>query len=335
MMKIKKYKLGNTNTAGICSSFLVVFCSLFFICNSQQMPYYTQFKSNNAFISPAAVGTKRFIDARMDYRLQWAGFDDAPVTKGFSVNSRLVKGTMGLGINYFDDKTGPTKRSDLSFAYSYHIKFDDVELSAGLAYEMLTYLVDGTLLNLRVPLDNVIDLTTTQRKKVTNASGGLLFYNDRFHIGVSVLNLLQPTINYYAVGDPLHKTNILMVPHVYANIGYNWSGQPQWIWENSLQVLYAEANPMTIDYNLRIHYMQKVFGGISIRLGDAIAFQAGTTFKEDFHISYSYDLVISSLRAFQAGSHEIMLAWSSDLGRDKKHRYNTDRFKKQKYRFMF
>jgi type IX secretion system PorP/SprF family membrane protein len=301
----------------------------------QQMPYYTQFKSNGAFLNPAVVGTKRLIDARINYRKQWVGFDEAPVTEGFSLNSRMVKGTMGLGINYFNDKTGPTKRSDLGFAYSYHGKFDDVELSAGLAYERLTYVVDGTKLNMHMPFDNVIDLSTTQKKSANDASAGLLLYNDRFHIGLSVLNLLEPTINYYPEDDPKHRTRIHMVPHIYASAGYNWSGQPDWIWENSLQVLYAQANPMTIDYNLRLHYLQKVFAGISIRLKDAVAFHIGATFYKDFHISYSYDLIISSMRYGQSGSHEFMLVWSTNLGNGKKNKYDNSRFQRQKYGFMF
>lgn len=334
-MEIKRYKLKITDLNAMRASFIAIFYTIVFICSSQQMPYYTQFKPSSIFLNPAVAGTKRIIDTRMNYRLQWVGLDGAPVTKAISLNSRLMKGTMGLGINYFNDRTGPTKRSDLSFAYSYHLKFDDVELSAGLAYDMFTYLVDGTQLNLRVPLDNTIDLTTSQKKKVNNASAGILFYNDRFHIGLSILNMLEPTINYYPIDDPIRKTNIGILPHFYGSVGYNWSGQPEWIWENSLQVLYVEANPMVIDYNLRIHYMQKVFGGISIRLGDVVAFHVGATFKDDFHISYSYDLVTSSLRAFQAGSHEIMLAWSTNIGQDTKHKYDTNRFKKQKYGFMF
>jgi type IX secretion system PorP/SprF family membrane protein len=299
------------------------------------MPYYTQFKPNNVFLNPAVVGTKRLLDARMNYRRQWMGFDGAPVTEGISLNSRLMNGSMGLGINYYNDKTGPTKRSDLAFAYSYHAKFDDVELSAGLAYEMLTYLIDGSLLNMHVPYDNAIDLTATQKTKVSNASAGLLFYNDRFHIGVSMLNLLEPTIVIAPNPDPNHKTGIHMVPHFYGSLGYNWSGQEDWIWENSLQVLYAQANPMTIDYNLRLHYKQKVFGGISIRLRDAIAVHMGATFKEQFHVSYSYDIIVSDMRTGQSGSHEIMLAWSSNLGKGNTHKYDTSRFKRQKYGFMF
>ncbi len=318
---------------------LFVICSLSFGIStpafSQQNPYYTQFKPNSIMLNPGVTGTKRILDARMNYRKQWTGFTDAPVTKGFSLNGRVVGGTMGIGMSYFNDITGPTKRSNLSFAYSYHGKFDDVELSVGAAFERLTYIVDGSKLHMHIPQDNAIDLAISQKKKATNASAGAYFYNDRFHLGLSLLNLLEPTINYYPEDDTVYKTKIHMVPHVYGSVGYNWSGNPDIIWENSLQVLYAQANPMTIDYNLRVHYKQKFFGGISIRLRDAIPIHVGATIMEQFHISYSYDIVISPLSTFQGGSHEIMLAWSSNIGMDKKNKYDTSRFKRQKYGFMF
>ncbi len=303
--------------------------------HSQQMPYYTQYKPNNIMLNAGAVGTKRLIDVRTNYRAQWVGFDDAPVTMGFSANSRIVGGTMGIGTSFFTDKTGPTKRSDFSLAYSYHAKFDDVELSIGAAGHMLSYVVEGNRLHMHIPMDNSIDLVSSQKKNIYDASAGLLFYNDRFHIGLSVLNILEPSINYYPDADTVHKTKIQMVPHAYGSVGYNWSGQEDWIWENSLQVVYAQANPMAIDYNLRLHYKQKVFGGISVRLRDAIALHAGVTFTEEFHVSYSYDVITSSLRQFQSGSHEIMLVWSSNLGMGKKRKYDISRFKKQKYGFMF
>lgn len=321
----------------ITVSFPAVFILSFLIfnCSAQQMPYYTQFKPNNSFLNPAVIGTKRLLDARINYRMQWVGFDDAPVTQGVSLNSRLVKGTMGLGVSYFNDKTGPTKRSNLSMAYSYHARFDDVELSGGIAYDMLTYHVDGTLLHMHFPYDNTIDLTTSQKKRVNNASAGLLLYNDRFHLGISALNLIAPTVNFYQENNTSRKTNIRMVPHVYGSVGYNWSGQEDWIWENTFQVLYAQANPMNVDYNLRIHYKQKIMGGISVRLKDAIAFHVGASFLEDFQVSYSYDLITSSLRSFQSGSHELMLVWSSNITKGQKNKYDNGRFKRQKYGFMF
>ncbi|MBI3500324.1 MAG: type IX secretion system membrane protein PorP/SprF [Bacteroidetes bacterium] len=318
--------------------FILLFYLSYVICHlsfSQQMPYYTQFKPNNIMLNPAVAGTKRIMDARLFYRNQWTGFDDAPVTMGFSANSRFMNGSMGAGIAYFSDKTGPTSRNDFALAYSYHAKFDDVELSLGAAGHLLSYLVDGSKLHMHIPFDNAIDLAAFQKKKVWDASAGALFYNDRFHVGVSVLNFMEPTINYYPNDDTLHKTKIHMVPHVYGSVGYNWSGQEDWIWENSLQAVYSAFNPIVVDYNLRLHYKQVIFGGLSIRLRDAIALNAGVTIAGEFHISYSYDFIVSPLSAYQSGSHEIMLAWSSNLGLDKQKKYDTSRFKRQRYGYMF
>src|ERR1035437_9234659 len=304
--KITDLRFKRLNSKRLFFGFLIL---QFVICNlqpanSQQLPYYTQFNSNNVMLNPGVVGTKRLLDTRIDYRKQWVGIDGAPVTEGVSLNSRIVNGTMGVGISYYKDQTGPTKRSDLSLAYSFHAKFEDVELSIGAAGQMLSYLVDGTQLYMHTPIDNAIDLTALQKKTVFDANAGAFLYNDRFHIGLSVLNLHEPTIDYFPQTDPIHKTRIVVVPHIYGSVGYNWSGDANWIWENSLQVVYAQANPITIDYNLRIHYLQKVFGGISLRLHDAIALQVGYTFKEEFHISYSYDIITSPLRQFQSGRSE-------------------------------
>ena len=318
--------------------FFFIFHFSFFIFNSsfsQQLPYYTQFVSNDFMLNPAVAGTKRFLDTRMDVRTQWVGFESNPVTEGVSLNSRFMNGTMGAGGGFYRDQTVPTRRNDLSLAYSYHLKFDDVELSLGVAGHMLSYLVDGSQLYMQIPIDNAINLTTTQKKTVYDANSGILLYNDRFHIGLSALDLTQPTVNFFPKTDTIHKSKIGIVTHVYGSVGYNWSGNPDWIFENSLQVVYAAANPITIDYNLRVHYLRKAFAGIAIRLHDAVALQAGFTFHDEFQVIYSYDIVTSKLGQFQSGSHEIMLIWSSNLGTDKKGRYNNSRFKHEKYGYMF
>ena len=286
-------------------------------------------------LNPGVIGTRRVLDAGMNYRTQWVGFDDSPITKGVALNTRFFKGVMGAGVSYFTDEMGPSQRNDLSFGYAFHAKFDDVELSFGATANRISYSVDGTKLHMHIPADNVIDLTLTQTKKVWDMSAGTYFYNDRFHFGLSVLNLIESTVNFYQEEDTVHKTNIRLVPHIYGSVGYNWLDPLDWIWENSLQILYSEANPISMDYCLKLHYKQKFFGGASIRLRDAIALHVGATFLESFKVSYSYDIVTSPLRSFESGSHEIMLIWSSNIGMDKKNKYENKRFKKQRYGYMF
>ena len=54
-----------------------------------------------------------------------------------------------------------------------------------------------------------------------------------------------------------------------------------------------------------------MFGSVSIRLRDAIALQAGISFAQYFQVSYSYDFLVSKLKNYSSGSHEIMIATGS------------------------
>jgi type IX secretion system PorP/SprF family membrane protein len=306
-----------------------------FSAAAQQMPYYTQYKPNQVMINPAVLGTKRLLDIRTHYRMQWVGFEDSPRTATFNINGRVFKERIGVGLNYFSDVTGPTKRSDLSVGGAYHLTFDDVELSVGAAYHRIMYQVDGTKLRMQIPFDNSINLNVLQKKNENDLSAGIYFYNDRFHVGAAALNLAGASFNYFPKEDTVHKSSIELVQHIYGSAGYNWSGNPDVVWENSIQAMYAKSSPITIDYNIRMHYQQKMVMGLSFRSGDAIALNIGATFMDEFHISYSYDLVISHLKKFQSGSHEIMLAWSKNAGGDKRKKYNNSRFARQKYQFMF
>src|SRR6476620_1827083 len=80
---------------------------------AQQMPYYSQFKNNMYMINPAVTGTKKLVDARMNYRTQWIGYDDAPRTANLSLHSRFMKGKMGAGLYMMQDQIGPSKQMNL------------------------------------------------------------------------------------------------------------------------------------------------------------------------------------------------------------------------------
>lgn len=82
----------------LCILSLYTFVCKPVVMHAQQLPYYTQFKPGNIFLNPAVAGTKRLVDARINYRRQWVGFPDAPITQSIAVNSRLMKGTLGAGI---------------------------------------------------------------------------------------------------------------------------------------------------------------------------------------------------------------------------------------------
>lgn len=315
------------------STCLLLFCIYGFSALAQQMPYYSQFKSNAFMLNPAVTGTKRLVDARMNYRLQWMGYEDAPRTANVSIHSRFMKGKMGAGVYIMQDNIGPSKQMNLGATYAYHIRFPDVELSVGVAGNFTKYTLDGSKIFLHNTIDPSIDQHISNSTWVPDAHAGIYLYNDRFHVGLSAMHLVQSTAEFYK-NDTTKKGQIKYVNHVNFTLGYNYSQNPDWVFESTLYGIYVAGTPFNLDYTLRVHYLEKVFAGVSIRLRDAVALHVGASFLDDFQVSYSYDFLISNTKKYSSGSHEIMLAFSSAIFHRKRGRVN-DKFLHQRYGYMF
>jgi type IX secretion system PorP/SprF family membrane protein len=299
---------------------------------AQQLPYYSQHVSNSIMTNPAITGTKRLVDARLNYRMQWVGYDDAPRTETFALNSRFFKGKMGAGLYVLQDKIGQSQQSNIGASYAYHLRFPDVELSVGVAGNYTKYTLYGNRITLHTTQDPAIDQTITNSTRVWDASAGFLLYNDRFHLGFGALHLAQQKAEFYKA-DTTKKGIIKYFTNVHFSLGYNFAQNSDFIWESTFYTNYVQGAPILLDYTLRIHYREKFFGGVSIRLHDACAVHLGVTLFESVQVSYSYDILLSAMRHYSSGSHEIMLIFSSDLSSGKRGR-GDKRFLKQRFQYL-
>ena len=284
-------------------------------------------------LNPAISGTKRLIDARINYRAQWVGYDDAPRTGDFSLNSRFMKGKMGAGVYVMQDNVGPSKQTNLGASYAYHIRFPDVELSAGIAGNFTKYTLVGDKIFLHNSQDPAIDQNISNSTWVPDATAGIYLYNDRFHVGLSAMHIFESTAEFYKK-DTTKKGLIKYADHINFTLGYNYSQNPDWVFESTLYGIYVAGTPFNLDYTLRVHYKQQIFGGISLRLRDAVALHVGVTFMEDFQISYSYDFLIGKIGNYSSGTHEVMIVYSSNVFKTK-HGRVSDKFLHQRYGYMF
>ena len=284
-------------------------------------------------LNPGVTGTKRLLDARVNYRMQWLGYEGAPRTTSVALHSRFLKGKMGAGMYLLQDKIGPEKQTNLGASYAYHIRFPDCELSAGLAGNFSKHTLIGSKMTLHNNQDQSIDQTISNSTWASDASAGIYLYNDRFHVGASGIHVLQSTAEFYKA-DTTKKGTIKYVTQANFTLGYNFSQNPDFVWESTLYGSYVKGAPMALDYTLRLHYQERVFAGISIRLRDAIALHLGYTFFENYQVSYSYDIQIGGLRRYNNGSHEIMLAVSHNIFKTKKGRDNS-KFLNQRYGYLF
>ncbi|MES2762047.1 MAG: type IX secretion system membrane protein PorP/SprF [Bacteroidota bacterium] len=315
-----------------------IFISLAFIITynfsvAQQYPWWTHYRSNQTLFNPAFCGTKRLVDIRINYRNQWTGYDGAPKTYALALNSRLWKGRVGLGGFVFKDDIGPFNTFNGSVTAAYHLKFADSELSFGVQGNYMKTRLNGNSITLRNQQDKAINQYTSDADGTFDGSFGLLYFNDRFHLGVGANNISSSKFEFYQ-NDSLKKGKYTNSPHYNISAGFNWADNPDFTFENSVLAVYVPGVPMTFDYTLRIHMKKQLIAGFSFRPSDAVALHLGCTIKENFQICYSYDIITSPLRKYQSGSHEISIIFSSNMGTDKKRRGLDKRFIKQKYPYL-
>ncbi|MBC7865523.1 MAG: type IX secretion system membrane protein PorP/SprF [Bacteroidia bacterium] len=312
--------------------FVIVLCETNF-SQAQQYPFWTQYRSNLFMMNPAVAGTRKNFDARLNYRNQWVGFAGAPKTMAASLHGKFFHhGLLGAGGFIFQDVIGPFKYVNMSGAFAYHAKFTDAKLSLGISgsYQSQTYLTSKVTTQFNQ--DPAVDYSFAEKKRKGNMAFGVLYYNDRFHIGFAANNLLGSTFEYYKK-DTTRKAVYAQVIHYNFSVGYNWQDNPNFIWENSLIASFVANTPILIDYSLRLHYKDQFFLGATYRLKTAVAFTAGYTFNHDYQFSYSYDLNINKLRTASAGTHEIKLVFSSNVFENEKRNKNKE-FQHQKFQFL-
>jgi type IX secretion system PorP/SprF family membrane protein len=317
----------------IRKSFILICIAISFSVSAQQYPWWTQYRNNQTLFNPAFCGTKRLVDIRINYRNQWTGFDGSPKTYALSLNSRLWKGRLGVGGFIFKDDIGPFKNLASSLTAAYHIKFADSEISFGVQGSYIKQRFNGNDVTLRNQQDKAINQYIEDKAGNFDGSFGLLYYNDRFHLGIGANNIGGSTFEYYKK-DTLKKGKYTNVPHYNLSAGFNWADDPDFTFEHSILAVFVPGVPFSFDYTLRFHMKKQLIAGVSFRLNDAIALQLGYTIKEKFQISYSYDIVTSPLRKYQSGSHELTLIFSSNMGTDQKKRGGDKRFSKQKYQYL-
>ena len=162
---------------------------------AQQSPLYTQYMDNPFVINPAIPGTYNFYQMRLNSRLQWIGFDGAPVTNSLSFFGPFSSKSkdMGIGGTFFQDITGPTSRLGLRAAYAYNIAINSItRVSFGAAIGALQYKYDGTKSNLNdYHYNDPAAPNAVWNKYLPDGMAGIMVYSTKFYAGISADNLFN------------------------------------------------------------------------------------------------------------------------------------------------
>lgn len=284
---------------------------LFFVCAnaafSQQLSLTSQYMMNRFVLNPAIAGNFNYVPINLNIRKQWDGINGAPVTQSLSTHGYLGS-NVGLGGYFFNDVTGPTRRTGMNISFAYHLKLNkdfSRKLSFGLSGMFFQHFVDKDKLTTDEPDDAAIT-NGFNNEFCPDANFGLYFsQTNKYYLGFSIHNLLEVKKDLFdwnrEVTNPVERT-------YYANGGYLFDLGGDFAFEPSFLMQFQESTPMQFDFNGRFGYKNRFWLGGSYRMKDAVVMMFALNFDE-FCLGYSYDLTTSDIKNYSNGTHEINLTY--------------------------
>ncbi len=270
---------------------------------SQQMPLFTNYVLNAYAFNPAVVGSNNYVQANMNYRNQWTGFEGAPKTYMASLYGPFKKSTkVAFGGMITADVTGLLQRTGGYLTYAYHLKINDswklgMALSAG-AMQYRVRLYDAKIYD----KDDQVLTGSLLSKIAYDFNAGLYLYRKNAFLGVSA----------YQVDNKVDFTNShsRLTPHIYALAGYTYRVNKKFSVQPSTLIKYNAPVGVQPEFSLRAIYMKQFWAGVSYRMNDAYSIMIGGVCLERISIAYAYDVPFSGIKKYTGGSHELMITYS-------------------------
>jgi type IX secretion system PorP/SprF family membrane protein len=273
--------------------------------DGQQLHRRTQFLFNTYLINPAVAGTKLYTPIMATYRQQWAGFDHAPVTYTLSGHSGFPN-KIGVGGIFFRDATGGAisrTGAELTGAYRINLNNEDA-VSFGLSGVFTQFKFDNSDLVVYDPSDEALS-SGVESAFNFDANFGMMIYGPNYFFGFSFPQIIQTKLKVESLVQPNENRN---KRHYYFMGSYKYYISEEIDIQPSALVKFTGASPVQFDVNFKVTYLDFVFGGITYRHKDAVAFLVGAEFGS-IAVGYAYDLTTTDARNFSPHTHEITIGY--------------------------
>jgi len=289
----------------------ILFCLCFGLTGAQQVAQYTQYVFNHFSVNPAVAGSKDCMEARLGYRTQWVGFDDAPKTSWASLQGTIKrKGKPfertkhGIGAFVETDEQGVLGYSQFYIAYAYHLPVGPKKmLSLGVFGGLKQFKLDVgdvTVVNFNDPV-----LSASKSVGVfPEVVPGIWLYDNRTWAGLSIFHALGNNITDVGTDTRWNR-------HFLFSGGFQFSVGRKATLTPSTLLKFAAGVPPAFDLNAMLEFDKKVSIGATYRNVDAIAFLVKANAFKYFSFGYSYGITTSDLRVNSSNTHEIVVGISA------------------------
>lgn len=270
---------------------------------AQQEPQYSQYMYNTISVNPAYAGTRNVLNVLALHRQQWNGFDGAPITSTFSINTPIPETNLGIGISAISDRIGPTEQTTVSGDISYTVRLSEkTNLSFGAKGSASFFSFDQYKVT---PFQaNDPKWKSLSSKLAPNFGVGVYLHTDKYYLGLSVPNLMESNfyndneiainsqrMNYYFIGGYVFDVSnwIKFKPAVVSKI--------------------VAGAPLQLDISANALFINKFVLGAAYRWDAALSALAGFQINDALFVGYSYDFDTTNLSRYNNGSHEVFIRY--------------------------
>lgn len=285
---------------------------------AQQDPQFTHNMFNHAFVNPGSYGLSDGVTVTGIFREQWLGFKDnegnkvAPETLLFTADAPIKFLRGGIGVGIAQDKEAFTKNMLLKLGYAYHLNIGNAKLGIGVNANLNNKSIDTQKLNPVDESDPVLMGLSASGVMIKDMSVGVFLQKPRYYISFASTQIFETKKSSGTAGGAAFYQNRR---HYYLTGGHDiiLPAFQGYVFTPSVY-LKTDGNILQADINVMAKYNNKIWGGLTYRINDAVALMVGVAYK-DIEIGYSYDIPTSKVAA--TGSHEIMVRYRFKLEKEK------------------
>lgn len=281
--------------------------------NAQQEAQYTQFMYNKLSLNPAYAGNAGFPCISCLHRTQWVGFEGAPSSQVINFHMPAFSNRVGLGGSIANDNIGPTNSVTAAIMYAYRIQLDKGKLMVGVRTSFRSYRIKWTELEATQGNDEDIPTQNTN-KLLPNFGMGLYYDREKFYVGISSPNVLNNDLSYsVSSNNNLGRER----RHFYLMTGFIFNINDHVRFKPAALIKYVTAAPMDFDLNGTLIFMDKLWTGVSYRLGGDSYSRLGESL--DLLVQYqvspairlgaAYDFTLSKIKNHSSGAVEVQLEY--------------------------
>lgn len=298
-------------------------------------------------VNPAATGVYDFMNVTAGGRLQWAGLENAPKTSylyfsapASKYRNASMKRTYGVirkgnkrvkhptlryrslvhafGGSFVADQYGPFRQLKMMGTYALHLAISrDYNLSfgTGLGISNRSFLPERAQVLSVLTNNGVFDQTydtyaaNQGAQNTMELEAGMYFHGNEAFFGVSMSQLTKDFVQF---GNRDFNFDPRM--HLFVTGGFEFQVNQDLAITPAFLVKYVRPAPVSFEVMCQAEFQQRYWFALSYRHKDAVIANLGMYVSDKFKIGYSFDLPITPIRRYSAGSHELVLTLM--LGRD-------------------